>query len=251
MNSASRTHTAAAASRRITNSMSPTGAGTLGSAARARPPRSPARPRRPRPGARRRAARARHVRRLPVPVLHGGAADPHARPRSGSTGGCGSASGTSRCASATPTPSAPRRRARRPRRRTRSGRCTTRSTGCAGGWGSRTSSARRAASGSTPSGSAPTWTRGPTRRACRRDVESALATGVGGTPTFFVERRAPRGRVRRPVADRGARGRLAAQLGDELVAERTGVDGDRPAGEVDVQRLADVDLELAAVERAR
>ena len=185
MNSARRTHTAAAASSRITNSMSPTDAGTLGSAARARPPRSPARPRRPRPGTRRRAARARHVRRLPVPVLHGRAADPHARPPA------------ARRAAAVRLPALPAarapsrrrarraRRARRPRRRTRSGRCTTRSTGCAAGWGSRTSSARRAASGSTPTGSGPTWTPAHAERV-RRDVESALATGVGGTPTFFV-----------------------------------------------------------------
>ena len=45
----------------------------------------------------------------------------------------------------------------------------------------------------------------------------------------------------------GPRGRLA-QLGEQLAADLAAIDGHRPAGQVDVQRLVDVDLELAAVE---
>ena len=72
--------TAAAASSRIRNSMSPTAARTLGSRAvpdRLDPRSAPTTT----STAARSAARARHVRRLPVPVLHRRAADPRARAR--------------------------------------------------------------------------------------------------------------------------------------------------------------------------
>ena len=47
----------------------------------------------------------------------------------------------------------------------------------------------------------------------------------------------------------GRSARRSAQLGEQLVAQLAAVDRDGPAGQVDVQRLVDADLELAAVER--
>src|SRR5829696_3602964 len=56
--------------------------------------------------------------------------------------------------------------------------------------------------------------------------------------------------VARPEPEAGSVSSSVIDLdaSDELVAELAAVDGDGPAGEVDVQRLVDVDLQLAAVE---
>ena len=164
--SASRTSTAAAPSSRIRNSMSPTARATLGSPPRARRLTPPLGPDDHVDGPARRAARARHVRRLPVPVLHRRAADPAARAR------------PSRRPAALRVPALPAARAP-PRRRARRGgerggrragrvladaRRALRLRGRLG-LDDLVAAARR--SGSTPSGSAPSSRPARTRRGCR------------------------------------------------------------------------------------
>ena len=145
-------------------------------------------------GPARRAARARHVRRLPVPVLHGGAADRAARARPARRAAALRASATSRCASTIPTPQ-------------RAAEASEAAAAQGAFWpmhdalyGSarpararRRPAARRAASGSTPSGSRAELDDGHARGARASATSRARrAAGVDGHADVLRRRRAPR-----------------------------------------------------------
>ena len=174
----------------------------------------------------------------------------------GSTAGCASCSATSLSMRCTPTRGGRRRRARRRPRRASSGRCTTRSSGCAGSSRSTTSCGRPGRSpGLDAERMRAELESGVHAARVERDVASGTELGVPGTPTFFVNGERHTGAFDAQGADRrarGPRGGLASrQLVEQLGADLGAVDGHGPAGQVDVQRLVDVDLELAAVELRR
>ena len=246
--------TAAAASSRIRNSMSPTAAGTLGSAApcpTASIPRSaPATTSTGPPDAplelvmygdfqcpfctaaqpilRARARPARRAAALRLPPLPAARASIPTRERAAEASEAAAAQGAfwpmhdALYGAARPARArGRRRRGARPRARRRAG------------------AGRAGATARTP-------------RASQRDVESgARRAASAGTPTFFVNGARHEGAFDAQSLIAALEGaRLAAQLGRaSSVAELAAVDRDRPAGEVDLQRLVDVDLELAAVER--
>ena len=147
--------------------------------------------------------RARHVRRLRVPVLRGLAVDPRARARAPERAGCASPSATSRSRTSTRRAGTRPRPPRRRPPRARSGRCTTRSTPRAAGLADADLVAPRArARARRRARRAPSSPPAPTRPRVERDAASARALGISSARRPSSSTASARRRLRRGLARR-------------------------------------------------